>query len=147
MEKVTFDSSSVQSYLTIIQSVINRMATNSSNCKTWCVTLVSAIIVIITNSDNPNYVWIAIVPVLLFFLLDSYYLSLERQFRDVYNKFIRKLHYGEATVEDVFYLAPRTGASATFFQFIKATGSFSVWPFYALLVVMLIVIRRWVLES
>ena len=147
MEKVTFDSSSVQSYLTIIQSVINRMATNSSNCKTWCVTLLSEIIVIITNSDNPNYVWIAIVPVLLFFLLDSYYLSLERQFRDVYNKFIRKLHYGEATVEDVFYLTPRTGASATFFQFIKATGSFSVWPFYALLVVMLIVIRRWVLES
>ena len=109
MEKVSFDSSSVHSYLTIIQSVISRMAANSSSCKTWCITLVSAIVVIISKNDDPNYVWIAIIPILLFFFLDTYYLSLERQFREVYNSFIRKLHHGEATVEDVFYITPKTG--------------------------------------
>ena len=147
MEKITLESPSVHSYLTIIQSVISRMAANSSSCKTWCITLVSAIVVIISKNDDPNYVWIAIIPILLFFFLDTYYLSLERQFREVYNSFIRKLHHGEATVEDVFYITPKTGLSNTFFQFIKATGSISIWPFYTLLIVMLFVIHKWVLES
>lgn len=145
MDKVNFDSPSVQSYLTILQSVISRMATNSSSCKTWCVTLVSAIVVIIADKSKPDYVWISIVPIALFLLLDAYYLSLERQFRTVYNDFIRKLHFGNATVEDVFYVAPRTGVAATSLNILKAGGSISIWLFYGLLALMLLVVRVWVL--
>ena len=107
MDKVTFDSPSVQSYLTILQSVITRMATNSSNSKAWCVSLVSAMIVIVADKAKMDYVWISVIPIVLFLLLDSYYLSLERQFRSVYNDFIRKLHFGSATVDDVFFVASR----------------------------------------
>jgi hypothetical protein len=145
MDKVEFDSPSVQSYLTILQAVIGRMASNSANCKTWCITLVSAIVVIIADKGKPSYVWISIVPIVLFLVLDSYYLSLERQFRGVYNDFIRKLHFGNATVEDVFYVAPRAGGPATSALILKASASFSVWPFYALLALMLLVVRVWVL--
>lgn len=145
MDKVNFDSPSVQSYLTILQSVISRMATNSSSCKTWCVTLVSAIVVIIVDKGKPDYVWISIVPIALFLLLDAYYLSLERQFRTVYNDFIRKLHFGNATVEDVFYVTPHTGVSATSVNILRAGGSISIWPFYVLLALMLLVMRVWVL--
>lgn len=145
MDKVTFDSPSVQSYLTILQSVITRMATNSSSCKTWCVSLVSAIIVIVADKGKPDYVWISVIPIALFLLLDSYYLSLERQFRSVYNDFIRKLHFGSATVDDVFFVAPRTGTGATSWAIIKAGGSIATWPFYVLLAVMLVVVRVWVL--
>lgn len=144
-ETVSFDSPSVQSYLTILQSVISRMATNSSNCKTWCVSLVSAIIVIVADKGKPDYVWISVVPIVLFLLLDSYYLALERQFRTVYNDFIRKLHFGSATVDDVFYVAPRAGTGATSVNILKAGGSIAVWPFYILLAVMLLVVRIWVL--
>lgn len=144
-ETVSFDSPSVQSYLTILQSVISRMATNSSSCKTWCVSLVSAIIVIVADKGKPDYVWISIVPIALFFLLDSYYLALERQFRTVYNDFIRKLHFSSATVNDVFYVAPRVGTMATSVSIIKASGSIAVWPFYILFVVMLIIVKVWVL--
>ncbi len=145
MNKVHFDSPSVQSYLTILQSVISRMATNSSSCKTWCVTLVSAIVVIIADKGRPDYVWISVIPIALFLLLDAYYLSLERQFRTVYNDFIRKLHFGNATVDDVFYVAPRTGVSATSLNFLKAGASIAIWPFYVLLALMLLVVRVWVL--
>ena len=145
MNKVNFDSPSVQSYLTILQSVISRMATNSSSCKTWCVTLVSAIVVIIADKSKPDYVWISIVPIALFLLLDAYYLSLERQFRTVYNDFIQKLHFGNATVQDVFYVAPRTGVSSTSINILKAGGSISIWPFYVLLALMLLIVRIWVL--
>lgn len=121
------------------------MATNSTSCKTWCVSLVSAIIVIVADKGKPNYVWISIVPIVLFLLLDSYYLSLERQFRTVYNDFIRKLHFGSATVDDVFYVAPRTSSGGSSVDIIKAGGSIAVWPFYVLLAVMLLVVRVWVL--
>ena len=144
-DKVSFDSPSVPSYLTILQTVIGRMATSSASCKTWCVSLVSAIVVIIADKGKPNYVWISVIPIVLFFLLDAYYLALERQFRSVYNDFIRKLHFGTATVNDVFFVAPRSGVSATSLSIIKASGSISVWPFYTLLALMLLVLRAWIL--
>lgn len=144
-QTVTFDSPSVQSYLAILQSVISRMANNSSSSKTWCVSLVSAIIVIVADKEKPDYVWISIIPIVLFLLLDSYYLALERQFRSVYNDFIRKLHFGTATVDDVFFVAPRAGTRATSVDILKAGGSIAVWPFYVLLATMLLVVRVWVL--
>ena len=107
--------------------------------------MVSAIVVIIADKGKPNYVWISVVPIALFLLLDSYYLSLERQFRIVYNDFIRKLHFGTATVEDVFYVAPRTGIAATSLNILMASGSISIWPFYTLLALVLLIVRVWVL--
>jgi len=145
MGKVTIDSPSVQSHLTILQSVITRMATNSASCKTWCVSLVSAIIVIIADKVKPDYVWISVIPIILFLLLDSYYLALERQFRSVYNDFIRKLHSDNATVEDVFFVAPCTGTGATSLDIVKASGSIAIWPFYGLLALMLFIVRFFVL--
>lgn len=144
-KKVDFESPSVNSYLTILQDVISRMAANSASCKTWCVTLVSAVIVIIADKGKPDYVWISAVPIVLFLVLDSYYLSLERQFRAVYNEFIRKLHFDSATVDDVFYVAPQSGAVATSASIAKAFGSISIWPFYALLALMLVIVRAWIL--
>jgi hypothetical protein len=144
-ETVTFDSPSVHSYLSILQTVIGRMATNSASCKTWCVTLVSAIAVVIADKNKPALVFIAAVPIFLFLFLDAYYLLMEREFRATYNDFLRKLHFGGATVEDVFFVAPRAGVARTSVALLRAMGSASVWPFYALLALMLVVLRSWVL--
>ena len=144
MNTLVFESPSVQSYLGILQSVINRMASNSAGCKTWCITLVSAIIVIIAGQGKPNYVWISLVPIVLFFFLDSYYLGLERRFRDLYNDFIRKLHSNSATIDDVFIVNPGT-LGVILLSTVKAYFSLSVWPFYGLLAVMLVIVRVWIL--
>ena len=144
-KKVTLESAGVHGYLTILHSVIARMGSNSSNCKTWCVSLVSAIVVVVADKGKPNYVWIAIIPIALFLLLDSYYLFLERQFRSLYNNFIRKLHLGTAIVDDVFFIAPRAGIRTTSWNIVKAGGSIAVWPFYALLAAMLVVVKTWIL--
>ncbi|MCK9995009.1 MAG: hypothetical protein KAH56_01880 [Candidatus Krumholzibacteria bacterium] len=143
--RVDFDSGAVQSYLSILQGVINRMASNCAGCKTWCITLVSAIIVIIADKSNPTYVWVALVPVTLFVFLDSYYLGLEQRFRDSYNEFIEKIHSGTAEIGDVYIVNPGNGFLATFGSTLGAAKSLSVWPFYALLVVMLVVIYKYVL--
>jgi len=143
MDKVNFESGSVQSYLEILQCVINRMASNSASCKTWCITIVSAIVVIIADKSNPVYVWVSLVPIFLF--LDSYYLGLEQRFRDSYNTIIRRLHTGVAEIEDVFIVNPGGGSWLTLKSTLKAAFSLSFWPFYSLLLVMLGIVYKYIL--
>lgn len=48
-------------------------------------TIVSALLGFYANSNNTKFALVAVLPVLIFWILDSYYLQLERQFRGIYN--------------------------------------------------------------
>ena len=122
------------------------MAASSSGCKTWCIALVSAVIVI-TADKEPGYVWISVIPIVLFFFLDAYYLGLEQRFRDKYNGFIKKLHTETAAMDDLFIVTPGAGARKTIKATVGAFWSISVWPFYGLLTLMLIVVKALVLTK
>ncbi|USR89652.1 hypothetical protein NEA10_12260 [Phormidium yuhuli AB48] len=134
------DASAVQVHLGILQDIVSRMASNSVSCKTWCITLVSAILVVIANNTEPNYAWIALLPVLLFGILDAYYLAQERNFRTSYNRFVAKLQRGQATTQDLFNVAPTTDASLVQ-DSIQAISSFAIYPFYLTLLLMIAITR------
>lgn len=72
-------------HLEFIQSTITRMNQNSFQIKGWMITLVSALLALYASSEKVAYILIAIVPVIVFWLLDAYYLQQERRFRGVYN--------------------------------------------------------------
>ncbi|GHT10566.1 hypothetical protein FACS189432_03970 [Bacteroidia bacterium] len=72
-------------HLEFIQNVITRMNTNSFQIKGMAVTIVSALIAIYVSTSNILFVFLGIIPTLLFWFLDSYYLQQERKFRGVYN--------------------------------------------------------------
>ena len=114
------------------------MATNSTSCKTWCITIVSAILVIVADKGKPDFAWIALFPAILFAGLDAYYLALEKGFRNSYNDFIKKLHTGQLSAEDLYSVAP-TGRSLDLQ--VSALTSFSVWGFYLPLVALLAIAR------
>lgn len=137
---MSVDSSNqaVHAHLGILQAVIQRMAANSASCKTWCITLVSAILVIVADKGKPQFTILAIGPTLLFLYLDAYYLRLEKQFRNSYNKIVRNLHNGKLTGVDLFVVAP---VGNPFAEFIRALLSSSVWPFYLLLTIMVLLGR------
>lgn len=82
-----YEISSVQLHLQMLQDVINRMASNSANAKTWCITLVSAIIILAADKENPQVIEYTLLPVIMFYILDVYYLAYEKAFRALYNKF------------------------------------------------------------
>jgi hypothetical protein len=103
---LSFDDSAVLNYLTTLQGIITRLAANSGSCKTLCVTLVSAIIVVITNKSKPEFAWITFIPIISLGFLDSYYLGLERGFRNTYNNFTEKLINSQAFPKDLFKLIP-----------------------------------------
>lgn len=128
------NSLAVQAHLGIMQSVIQRMATNSTSCKAWCITLVSAILVIVADKGKPQYALIAIIPTALFLVLDSYYLALEKMFRQSYNNFIEKLHNGKVAAPDLYAVRPD---GSQFKNLFVSMFSFSIWPFYLTLLVMI----------
>jgi len=143
VDKYTDNSEAVRAHLTITQGVIDRMATNSASCKAWCITLVSAILVIIADKGKPELTVIAAIPTVLFLILDTYYLSLERRFRASYNRFIDRLHEGGVRAADLYALQPAGSAIEAYFGSLL---SFSIWPFYATLAVMILVVQRIVLK-
>lgn len=138
------ESSSVQSYLNILQNIVSRMASNSANCKTWCLTLVSGILVVIADKAKPNYGWLALIPVLLFFFLDAYYLGQERAFRATYNDFVRRMHSGIAEPSDLFIVAPLKSFNVVI-STLQSTLSFAIYPFYLTLIAMIVIARLFIL--
>ena len=128
---INAESSAVQTHLTILQGVIQRMAENSRSCKIWSVTLVSAILVLVARTGEPRHALLALAPVALFLLLDAYYLAQERAFRKSYEAFVAKLHTGGLEPGDLYAVKP-TGMGVRLVG--ACLGSFSVWLFYAALI-------------
>ena len=125
------ESDAVQTHLTILQGIIQRMADNSRSCKVWCVTLVAATMVLVAQTGEPKHTLIALIPTALFLVLDSYYLAQERAFLKSYRKFVDKLHRGELGTGDIYKISS-TGMGLGLV--LRCMGSVSIWLFYPLLV-------------
>ena len=95
MNKSLLENSAIQNHINILQDIISRMAGNSANCKTWAITIISAIAVLLIDKSKTSVFYIAYIPLTIFFLLDSYYLGLERFFREEYNLFVKSLNNDE----------------------------------------------------
>ena len=72
-------------HLEFIQNAINRMAGNLFFLKGWAVTLIAGLFALSAKDSNTNYVLVAYFPVVIFWLLDGYFLSQERKFRNLYS--------------------------------------------------------------
>lgn len=132
------ESASIQTHLGILQNVIQRMASNSSASKAWCITLVSAILVLVADKGKTDYAYIAFLPTFIFAALDVYYLALEKAFRNSYNDFISKLHNKSLTEEDLYSVTPNGNMSVLQWESFK---SFSVWGFYLSLAALIFVTK------
>ena len=136
------ESPAVQSHLTIMQGVIQRMAENSRSCKVWCVILVAAILVLVARTEQPQHVMIALIPTLLFLFLDSYYLALERAFIGAQNAFVSKLHEGQLETTDLYRVVPAGMGWCLVARCLF--GSVSILPFY-ILVALTILLAWWLI--
>lgn len=141
---VSNESVAIQTHLGIIQNVIQRMSSNSSSCKAWCITLVSAVLVIVADKGKSEYAYIALLPTLVFAALDAYYLALEKAFRSAYNDFVVKIHRRKLTEKDLYSVKPKGKLSELQIESIK---SFSVWGFYLSLAILVYVTKLLVLEN
>ena len=94
-------------YLQMMQENITRMASNSANAKTWMVTIVAAFLAIGCQIDELGY-WLllALIPIVVFWYIDAFYLRLERQIRNREQQFInfkRGAEDGALNEEDMVF--------------------------------------------
>jgi hypothetical protein len=72
-------------HMEMIQGVVNRLAGNSFAMKGWSVTLVSALIAIAVDKGDGRFALAGLLPAVLFWILDGYFLWQERLFRQLFN--------------------------------------------------------------
>lgn len=71
-------------YLDMIMRIIERMEKNEFSLKGWTMTLVVAICALSANDSERKFILIALIPIIIFWLLDSLYLQIERKYRILY---------------------------------------------------------------
>lgn len=78
-------SNEIIKHLEFIQNIISRLNVNSFQLKGLTVAIVSALLAVYASSNNRFYILVCFFPLLIFWILDSYYLCQERKFRGLYD--------------------------------------------------------------
>ncbi|KMZ45809.1 hypothetical protein [Helicobacter pylori] len=113
--------------LKILQGVINRMAQNSLECKKWTLALAVGVLSLKIEAISHLY-GLCVLGVLLacFCLLDAYYLTQERLFREQYQWLIKNRL---KTDERLFEVFP-THQTCRCVQFLCSMFSFSLFSYW-----------------
>ena len=124
------ESGAVTAHLANLQGIIGRMAGNSANCKAWCLTVATAAAGLIKGLALDQQVGLVFAPILLFCLLDAYYLGMERAFRGLYDTAVGQVQGAGIPRSEIFSIKPNLDLPWSMFA---AVLSLSVWPFYGVL--------------
>lgn len=114
-------------HLEFIQALITRMNSNSFLIKGWAITLTSALFALAAKDSNIQYVIITYISVPIFWGLDGYYLSMERQYRKLYDVVAAK---SDNTID---FKMDASGYNKDNCTWIYSTFSASVWIVYAVI--------------
>lgn len=73
-------------HLEMIESIIERMGSNSFQLKGWAVTLVSIIGALAARETDRRFFLLAFIPLIAFWAIDAYYLQCERKYKELYKQ-------------------------------------------------------------
>lgn len=118
-------------HLEFIQITIVRMAANSFVIKGWAVTLVAAILAFTSKDANPKAASIALIPAVMFWGLDAYYLRTEKVFRALYDKVRKRFSDKDEDVD--FSLDPAT-VEKSVSPWLRVVFTKTLVPFYVALI-------------
>lgn len=127
-------------HLELIQDIIDRLSNHSFQLKRWTVLIVAAILSYEIKSSEQKTIYITFIPVVIFWLLDGFYLYKERMFRSLYNH-VRKLQEYEIDFNmdtDMFYGGKNS--------WLRTMFSPTVGIFYIALIVSIITVIIFILQ-
>lgn len=121
-------------HLEFIQNVIVRMASNSFMLKGWCIAIIAALIALSIKESDFRLYLATIIPTVMFWVLDSYYLWQEKLFRHLYDE-VRLLEENDIN----FSLnASKYKKKGEFIQIIVSNGTTT--GFYGVIIILLLVV-------
>lgn len=77
-------------HLEMVELIIERMAKNSFQLKGWTMTLITIVGAISAQGSDKRFISLAFIPIIGFWLLDSFYLMQERKYKQLYKNIIEK---------------------------------------------------------
>jgi hypothetical protein len=125
-------------HLEMLQGLITRMAGYGASFKSYCITVVTAVIGFAFTLHRPAVAVLAILPVVAFAVVDAQYLRVERSFRGLFNIVLQESWDTVPSFEINLKHAPAEA-------FLNAALSWSIVWFYAPLAigVLLAVLGAW----
>ncbi|MFR8193023.1 MAG: hypothetical protein ACLU78_00225 [Clostridium sp.] len=114
------------------------MNQNSFQIKGWMITLVSALLALYASSERVVYILIAIVPAVVFWFLDAYYLQQERRFRGVYND-VAGLSPDDSRINVREFEMPIQKYQCGKYCYFNVLFSKTIFPLYGIVIVGLVI--------
>lgn len=82
----TIDKESLHKEIDLIQSCINRMASNSFLIKGWAISIIAVVLALSEKNISPLFLaFIVLIPTFSFWYLDSFFLHAEKKYREMYS--------------------------------------------------------------
>ena len=113
-------------HLNIVQGIISRISGFSANAKNFCITITAALVAVMFDKELSELAWAGFAVIVVFLFIDSYYLGLERKYRDLY----RDICTAPLTSAADLRISVKPLRLSGILSPLKST---SVWPFYAAL--------------
>lgn len=123
-------------HLKMIENVITRMANNSFQLKSWTVSLITATLIFADLKKQVCFIWIVFIPIIVFWVLDAYYLQLERRYRKLYN-FVQKDYINKTNEISLFDMSLQ---KYNVDKIIKIMFSKSICPIYFFIIIATLVV-------
>jgi hypothetical protein len=117
-------------HLEFVQAAIARQASNSFLLKGWALTVAAAFFGFIATQLHWKIALVALLPVIVFWFLDTYYLRQERLFRCLYEDARQQ----DSSVS-LFSMDTESYKSNEKAKWSNVAKSVTLWPFYGLLFV------------
>ena len=121
-------------HLEMIQVVVTRMGSNLFILKGWSITLIVALFTLISRDVSGVYILFAFCVLLIFWILDGYFLSLERCFRALYDDVRMKKE------EDIDFSMNCREFMKRKNTWIRSMFSSTILIFYGILLVVMVII-------
>ncbi|MGJ4953001.1 hypothetical protein [Bradyrhizobium sp. HKCCYLS20291] len=123
-------------HLEMLQTLITRMAGYGASFKSYCITVVTAVVGFAFTLHRPGVAALALLPVLAFAVADAQYLRVERTFRGLFNV-VRQEAWDTLPSFDInLKHAPAE-------RFLTAATSWSIVWFYAPLAIAVLMAVLW----
>lgn len=138
-----FEKSDVQHFISYLEGIINRLASNSANCKNWLLAIFAACMAMQPSIQaTTEKIWLAYPLVFLFCLLDSYYLGCEKYFRDMMSDFVKEVRRdGNQYIKSLYKFEKRT-VSDDFNAVLVGLSSIATWSFYGVIFAIVVMIDK-----
>ena len=127
-------------HLEMIEHVIERMSQNSFALKGWVMTLVVAICALAANGSEQKFAIVSVIPIIVFWFLDSFYLQRERRYRALYDSVL------EGTVNRSFSM-DIAGIKTKKSNYMRCLFSVAEWVFYVSMLVGIAAVYYWIFIS